>query len=131
MKERGYEIVSQNEFEDIYRLSYGVLLKVLKYSVEHYGFWELKRFKDDKKAKKIKNIKDAYVITEDFSYLGYGGEEVSVNKGAKYFKGDSVKMVDSIRYTYEIKTTGSEFSGRIGDMNNYILDIQEILDKYK
>ena len=110
------ELIEQSEYIDVYRLDYGVVLRVLKctYIKSCYGF-------SKRKAEKL--AKNCYRITTE--------DEIDCAKGDVVLEDFIVKKVDNPKdYIYELKISGGTLPGDAISMMCYTNRINEVVAKY-
>lgn len=115
-KATNIELIEQSEYIDVYRLDYGVVLRVLKctYIKSCYGF-------NKRKAEKL--AKNCYRITTE--------DEIDCAKGDVILEDFIVKKVDNPKdYIYELKISGGTLPGNAISMTWYTNMINEIISKY-
>lgn len=128
-----YEIVQKHEYQDIYRLTYGVLVIVNKFKHQSQRNWYWNHTKDNKKKlKKITGLKNCFMTNEDIeirSYITNGNEVVPI--GSIIFE-DAIILPTTIKedYYFELKTTGSCFSGLGKEFNKLLETAKEIYNLY-
>lgn len=126
------ETIVQTEYQDVYRLREGVLLKVNKFKyIDYRDKNSHKEFVnvDFSKAKYRlydKNCKNLRVLKEDYYNPWYG---VTVPKGTVIENLPVELCQNKSEWTYEVKTTGSEFSGTYLDIINMINELMETIEK--
>ena len=119
------QILAETEYQDLYRVTDGVLLVVNKfkpidyYKVTNKTVGALYRAKTGKYNKGcqdcLKVLKSDYVDTYS---------DVTVPKGTVLYHNRPVEVTtDELEYQYQIKTTGDLFSGNIDEMENMLSDI--------
>jgi len=118
-----YEIIQQHEYQDIYRLQYGCLLKINKY--KHLGGWITSAGLKDK-IKKIKGIKNCFILLEE-----YKGWNKIYSKNTIILDTIPIELVNKNEYWIEIKFSGGTFQGNIKEYEVFKKKIDEILNKYK
>lgn len=115
-KATSIELIEQSEYIDVYRLDYGVVLRVLKctYIKSCYGF-------NKRKAEKL--AKNCYRITTE--------DEIDCAKGDVILEDFIVKKIDNPKdYIYELKISGGTLPGDAISMMCYTNMINEIISKY-
>lgn len=120
------EVLSNTEYQDVYRIVDGVLLIVNKFKRIIYD--EDKHFRVYTSKAKLKSYnkgcqKWLKVLKEDY-YDAYSN--ITVPKGTVLYQGYPIKL--SNIYKYEVKTTGTSFSGNYSTVKSIINDIREIMD---
>lgn len=114
-----YEIVVETEYQDIYRLKYGVLLVVDKFKTDEKYKNKYFYSRYIKCGQYHKNTQNGLVVTKEDYYDTYSN--TMLPKGTIMFCDIPVISCDNEDYFYKIKTTGDSFSG---DM----IGFKEILD---
>ena len=119
------EVVAKTEYQDVYRITDGVLLVVNKFNLKYAGY-SVWRF--GKRGKKYNpNTKDLYVLQEDYTDV-YGRFPETVPKGTVlYFDRPVVSTDDKSEWKYFIKTTGECFSGYDFEIKEMLKEIEEII----
>lgn len=115
-KATNIELIEQSEYIDIYRIDYGVILRVVKCRRVGlcYNF-------NKRKNKRLAN--DCYKIINQ--------EEKHCNVGDVILNSCIVEKVDDPKdYTYELKIAGGELSGNAISMTWYTNRINEVIAKY-
>ena len=112
-----YEVVCQTEYQDIYRLKYGVLLVVDKFS----------EYDED-------GVRGSYLWPPDNGHP-YNKKTESKLRSSKqtgkvYYNDWEVFIEKPVNYKYKLKTSGDYFSGNIYDFSRLILDVQRIVRCY-
>lgn len=127
---KNYEIVQKHEYQDIYRLCYGVLVVVNKYKhISNGWYWNYtKKYK--KKLEKIQGLKNCFKTTEDIELDKYDDNEI-ISKGTVIFEDRAIEpLIDKSKYYFELKTTGSCFSGNYEEFSRLLDTAKEIILKY-
>lgn len=120
------EVLANTEYQDVYRIVDGVLLIVNKFKRIIYD--EDKYFRVSFSKSKVKSYnkgcqKWLKVLKEDY-HDEYSN--ISVPKGTVLYQDYPVEL--SNVYQYEVKTTGTSFSGNYSTVKSIINDICEIID---
>ena len=120
------EILAQTEYQDLYRISDGVLLVInkftrIEYPKEKYFLVWLPdaKYKTYHKGcqKSLKELK------EDYHY-----KDIIVQKGTVLYEGYPVKATDNKSdWTYEVKTTSSCLGGNFDTVENMLNTILRIM----
>lgn len=132
------EEIIKSEYEDVYRVTDGVTLRVKKYGKvrdEKTGRYRCIKLEDLEKLKsyiKGKNYRDCRLksASEDM-YIDNGfwsGDYTLVPKGSVFDNYFIVKPVSPNLYRYEIKATGNSFSGNVIQINKMVKDIMEVVN---
>jgi hypothetical protein len=133
-KNTKYEIVQTHEYQDIYRITDGVLLKINKFKNTNTSpYWyrsSTEKYK--KQLKKVSGIKQCYILKEDINLIWceYGR---TVPKGTVIFEYCDVQPLgisEKDKWFYELKTTSSAFSGNLKKFKELIEMVNEILESY-
>lgn len=115
------QILAETEYQDLYRVTDGVLLVINKFEYIKYDGLaflfkpKVKRYHDGCQTQ-LKELKEDY-------YHSYSG--ITVPKGTILYHEVPVKLVEKDKWKYEIKTTGSSFSGDIYEMCKLLSEILE------
>lgn len=123
------EVLANTEYQDVYRIVDGVLLIVNKFKRIIYD--EDKHFRVYISKAKLKSYnkgcqKWLKVLKEDY-YDAYSN--ITVPKGTVLYQNYPIKL--SNIYKYEVKTTGTSFSGNYSTVKSIINNIREIMDGNK
>lgn len=120
------QIVCESDYQDIYRITDGVLLVINKF--EYKGEPRYIYTNNVKTGKYHKNCQEYLTVIKKEFYNKY--DDITYEKGTVMYHHCVVqKTDDKSKWKYQIKTTGESFSGdhkRIMDMLN---DIKELIDK--
>lgn len=120
------EVLANTEYQDVYRIVDCVLLIVNKFKRIIYNEDEYFRVSFSKSKVKSYNKgcqKWLKVLKEDY-HDEYSN--ISVPKGTVLYQDYPVKL--SNIYKYEVKTTGTSFSGNYSTVKSIINDIREVMD---
>jgi hypothetical protein len=123
-----YEVIQEHEYQDIYRLTPGVLLKINKYkSSEIYWNWTDSDY-HKKELSKVKGLDKCYKLKSEVITKF---KKQTVPKDTIIFEQHIiVPIADKKDFFYELKTTGSCFSGNLEEFKELIEMINEVLNKY-
>lgn len=118
------QVVVKTEYQDIYRITDGVLLVVNKF--EYVQPYRYIYFGDAKTGKYNKNSQDHLkILKKDYFYNG-----VSYPKGTVIYGSHLVKLIyDKTKWQYQIKTTGESFSGNADEMTEMLNEIISVIRK--
>ena len=121
------EVLANTEYQDVYRIVDGVLLIVNKFKRIIYD--EDKYFRVSFSKAKFKSYnkgcqKWLKVLKEDY-HDEYSN--ISVPKGTVLYQDYPIEL--SNVYKYEVKTTGTSFSGDYSRVKSIIDDICEVMDR--
>lgn len=119
------QILAETEYQDLYRVTDGVLLVVNKFKPIDYSkvtnktvgaLYRAKTGKYNKGCQDcLKVLKSDYVDTY---------ANVTIPKGTVLYHGRPVEVItDELEYQYQIKTMGDLFSGDADEMENMLSDI--------
>lgn len=129
------ETIVQTEYQDIYKLKAGVLLKVNKFKYINYSDKNSQKFVTVHYSKAKyrlydKNCKDLRILEEDYYDPFYG---VTILKGTLIYGLPIGLAVESCQnkseWTYEVNTTGSAFKGTYLDIIQMINELMETIEK--
>lgn len=110
---------------DVYRLDDGVLFKAYKCNFVSYLCSSLNKRKHEKVADNV------YITKEQILIRDIGGDRI-VPIGSHIVEYYWVEPIDDCsKFRFELKTTGSCFSGDVNKINKYISDMNAIIEKYK
>lgn len=120
------EVLANTEYQDVYRIVDGVLLIVNKFKRIIYD--EDKYFRVSFSESKVESYnkgcqKWLKVLKEDY-HDAYSN--ITVSKGIVLYQYYPIKL--SNVYKYEVKTTGTSFSGNYLTVKSIINDICEVMD---
>lgn len=126
MENLDYEVVQKHEYQDIYRLKYGVLMIVKKFKYSDYDWCFRHTNKNELKLTKIKGIKNCYKTKEDIVV-----HDDVLPRGSVILDHEIILITsDEKDFFYELKTTGSNFSGDRKEFQILLGTIQNILNNY-
>ena len=114
-------VLATTEYQDVYRVTDGVLLVVNKFVPIQYNGQNIYLYGCDIKAGKYdKGCQDCLkVLKNDFVYYS-----TTIPKGTVLYNKCPVKATtDELEFQYQIKTTGDSFSGDAHVMENMLSDI--------
>lgn len=120
------QILAETEYQDLYRVTDGVLLVVNKFKPIDYSEKTERHIylysSSAKTGKYNKGCQDCLKVLKNDYYDKYA--DVTVPKGTVLYHSRPVKVTtDELEYQYQIKTTGDLFSGNIDEMENMLSDI--------
>lgn len=120
------EILANTEYQDLYRVTDGVLLVVNKFVGIHEN--HIVRVYDKGRSKRYGHGTQSCLNVLNQDQTDWNG--VFVPKGTVTYFGTPVKpTMDSSIWNYEVKTTGSSFSGTHNRITEMISSIQQIIDQ--
>lgn len=125
------EIVAQTDYQDIYRITDGVLLVVNKFEpIDYTG--ETKEYvcvyESNAKYKSYNKNCQVWlrVLKEDYVYEYC---PVTISKGTVLYMDIPVICTnDKDKWKYELKTTGTAFSGTYGEILKMLDDVADCID---
>lgn len=127
------EIVCESDYQDIYRITDGVLLVInkfrpmkidgVKYPRMYWANRSNSRIYADGCQKDLKRLIKVY------KHEAVGDEpEWTLPIGTVLYNGMPIEIADKSEWKYQIKTTGEMFSGTAKDVLDYMKTIKEIID---
>ena len=126
------EVLAQTEYQDLYRVTDGVLLVVNKFvpiEYENEKHFTVSRSKS-KQGKYNKGCQDWLKILKADYYDEYS--KITVPKGTvTYIDRPVIPTDNQSDWTYEVKTTGSALSGNYSRIKNLLSDILNTIKEYK
>lgn len=117
------ETLAETEYQDLYRITDGVLLVVNKFKPIDYGEDKYVSLYDPKVKSYNKGCQKQLKILKEDYYSKY--EDVIVFQGTVLYYGRPVELACKEEWDYQIKTTGECFSGdikKITELLNTILE---------
>lgn len=117
-------ILAQTEYQDLYRVTDGVLVVVNKFRPIDYGLVIGSLFRIKVKSYNKGCQKQLQVLKEDY-YHEYA--DITIPKGTVLYNCRPVEMVEKQKWTYQIKTTGDLFSGNYDEILELLSDIVSII----
>lgn len=123
------QVVCECDYQDIYRITDGVLLVVNKF--EYKGEPRSVYTRDMKTGKYHKDCQEYLKVVKKDFYYKY--DDITYEKGTVMYHNCVVqKTDDKSKWKYQIKTTGDAFSGNHEKMTEMLNTIRELMgDKYK
>ena len=116
------EVVCKSDYQDIYRVSSGVLLVVNKFKYDNRIRANLKYSKRYANGCE-EQLRSMIYGTYDF-YYGKKWEA-----GQVFYYGSPVELVEKKDWQYQIKTSGTSFSGNSNEMLSMIDDIKKTIEE--
>lgn len=120
------ETLAETEYQDLYRITDGVLLVVNKFKPIDYGEDKYVSLYDPKVKLYNKGCQKQLKILKEDYYSKYA--DVTVSQGTVLYYGRPVRLVNKNKWNYQIKTTGECFSGDIKKITELL---NKILEKVK
>lgn len=120
------QILAETEYQDLYRVTDGVLLVVNKFKPIDYSGKTTRHIyiysSDAKTGKYNKGCQDCLKVLKNDYYDKYA--DVTIPKGTVLYHSTPVEpTTDELEYRYQIKTTGELFSGSLDEMDKMLSDI--------
>ena len=117
------ETLAETEYQDLYRITDGVLLVVNKFKPIDYGEDKYVSLYDPKVKSYNKGCQKQLKILKEDYYSKYA--DVIVSQGTVLYYGRPVELACKEEWDYQVKTTGECFSGdikKITELLNTILE---------
>lgn len=130
IKLEGYDIVqvlAETEYQDLYRITDGVLLVVNKFKPIDYGKDKWIYLYDPKVKSYNKGCQKRLKILKEDYYKQY--DDITVPKGTVLYYGRPVELADKSEWNYQVKTTGEALSGDYYEITELLKNILKIIDK--
>jgi hypothetical protein len=121
------EILAETEYQDLYRITDGVLLVVNKFKPIDYGEDKYVSLYDPKVKSYNKGCQKQLKILKEDYYSKY--EDVTVSQGTVLYYGRPVELARKDEWNYQIKTTGESLSGSLDEVTELLTSIIKIIDK--
>ena len=121
------EILAETEYQDLYRITDGVLLVVNKFKPIDYGEDKYVSLYDPKVKSYNKGCQKQLKILKEDYYSRY--EDVTVSQGTVLYYGRPVELARKDEWNYQIKTTGESLSGSLDEVTELLTSIIKIIDK--
>lgn len=118
------QALAETEYQDLYRITDGVLLVVNKFKPIDYGEDKYVSLYDPKVKSYNKGCQKRLKILKEDYYKQY--DDITVPKGTVLYYERSVELARKDEWNYQIKTTGESLSG---DFNEVTELLNEILKK--
>lgn len=123
MNFEGVQVVQKHEYQDIYRLRTGVLLKVDKFKPGKY----FNPYYSKDKFKKVQGLKHCYEAIETFTHY----QEV-IEKGTIIFESYIITPVNNPdEYIIELKLAGGAYTGNVDEIKLFTELVNEVIEWYK
>lgn len=125
------EVLANTEYQDLYRITDGVLLIINKFTEIYKG--EIVKVADEGRQLKYGAGTQKWLkILKCDKENCCGPNKVKVPMGTVTYCNTPVEpTTDKTLWTYEIKTTGSSFSGNADDIEKMLKSIQQIINQNK
>lgn len=121
------EILAETKYQDLYRITDGVLLVVNKFKPIDYGEDKYVSLYDPKVKSYNKGCQKHLKILKEDYYSKY--EDVTVSQGTVLYYGRPVELARKDEWNYQIKTTGESLSGSLDEVTELLTSIIKIIDK--
>lgn len=115
------EILAETEYQDLYRITDGVLLVVNKFKPIDYEKDKYVSLYDPKVKSYNKGCQKRLKILKEDYYSKY--EDVTVSQGTVLYYGRPVELVDKSEWNYQVKTTGEALSGDYHEITELLKSI--------
>lgn len=127
------EVLAQTEYQDMYRIKDGVLLVVNKFTRMEIPGVDFPLVSGDGKNRRKynKNCQDSLqILKKDFVHeASWMEDKWQVPAGTVLYHRQPVKATtDKSRWKYEIKTTGSMFSGSSDEIMDMMREIEGVIN---
>jgi hypothetical protein len=115
------QVLTETEYQDLYRVTDGVLLVVNKFKPIYYikDKW-LSLFNPKVKSYNKGCQKQLKILKEDY-YLSY--DDITVPKGTVLYYGKPVELACKEEWNYQIKTTGESLSGDFDRITELLYEV--------
>ena len=121
------KVLAKTEYQDMYRITDGVLLVVNKFVYAKYPHGNVSILRDAKiKCYHAGCQSDLKVLKEDY-YDKH--RHITIPKGTVLYYHTPVVITDKSKWKYEIKTTGNALSGNSDKMLEYLSEIRTIIEE--
>lgn len=121
------QVLAETEYQDLYRITDGVLLVVNKFKPIDYGEDKYVLLYDPKVKSYNKGCQKRLKILKEDYYKQY--DDITVPKGTVLYYERPVELVDKSEWNYQIKTTGESLSGDFDEVTELLTSIIKIIDK--
>lgn len=115
------EILAETEYQDLYRITDGVLLVVNKFKPIDYGEDKYVSLYDPKVKSYNKGCQKRLKILKEDYYRQY--DDITVPKGTVLYYGRPVELADKSEWNYQVKTTGESLSGDFDEVTELLNEI--------
>ena len=116
------EVLAKTEYQDLYRVTDGVLLAVNKFTPIKYNKVEHVYIYSGKMSKYNKGCQDYLKVLKENYYDEY--RDITVKKGTILYHSRPVIATDNQEdWTYEVKTTGSSLGGDFNTIERLLSSI--------
>ena len=115
------EILAETEYQDLYRITDGVLLVINKFKPIDYREDKYVSLYDPKVKSYNKGCQKQLKILKEDYYSKY--EYVTVYQGTVLYYGRPVELADKSEWNYQVKTTGEALSGDFDEVTELLNEI--------
>lgn len=115
------EILAETEYQDLYRITDGVLLVVNKFKPIDYGEDKYVPLYDPKVKSYNKGCQKRLKILKEDYYKQY--DDITVPKGTVLYYERPVELADKSEWNYQVKTTGESLSGDFDEVTELLNEI--------
>lgn len=123
------QVLAETEYQDLYRITDGVLLVVNKFKPIDYGEDKYVSLYDPKVKSYNKGCQKRLKILKEDYYKQY--EDITVPKGTVLYYGRPVELARKDEWNFQIKTTDESLSGDFDEVTELLTSIIKIIDKEK
>lgn len=123
------QVLAETEYQDLYRITDGVLLVVNKFKPIDYGEDKYVSLYDPKVKSYNKGCQKRLKILKEDYYKQY--DDITVPKGTVLYYGRPVELARKDEWNYQIKTTGESLSGDFDEVTELLTSIIKIIVKEK
>lgn len=121
------QVLAETEYQDLYRITDGVLLVVNKFKPIDYGEDKYVSLYDPKVKSYNKGCQKRLKILKKDYYKQY--DDITVPKGTVLYYVRPVEFADKSEWNYQVKTTGEALSGDCHEITELLKIILKIIDK--
>lgn len=121
------QVLAETEYQDLYRITDGVLLVVNKFKPIDYGEDKYVSLYDPKVKSYNKGCQKRLKILKKDYYKQY--DDITVPKGTVLYYVRPVELADKSEWNYQVKTTGEALSGDCHEITELLKSILKIIDK--
>lgn len=115
------QVLAETEYQDLYRITDGVLLVVNKFKPIDYGEDKYVSLYDPKVKSYNKGCQKRLKILKEDYYKQY--DDITVPKGTILYYERPVELADKSEWNYQVKTTGEALSGDFDEVTELLNEI--------
>lgn len=115
------QVLAETEYQDLYRITDGVLLVVNKFKPIDYGEDKYVSLYDPKVKSYNKGCQKRLKILKEDYYKQY--DDITVPKGTVLYYERPVELADKSEWNYQVKTTGESLSGDSDEVTELLNEI--------